>query len=155
MSDVEPLPEVGRRLSAARLRRGLSQGQIAMRAGVATSYLSRVENGKIQPSFRTVMRIQRALGVGFEEIAGPDPPKKRNGPCPVSKKGRCLLDLIRSEALVRHAAEEAYSPREVRLLRKVATWLKISPSDRVRALETLVDDLIEGSERANRRHPRG
>jgi transcriptional regulator with XRE-family HTH domain len=129
---------VGRRLAAARLQRGLAQGDVAQRCGLAASYLSRIENGRIQPAFRTVMQIVGALGADMSEIIGPDAPGKRpHGPCPVTAAGRCLLDLIAPEA-----DHEHYSPREVRLLRRFAAWLKSADASRVRAIEVLLEDLM-------------
>ena len=138
---------IGRRLSAARLERGLSQGIVARQAGIAPSYLSRIETGKVQPTFRTVARVARALKVPMEQITASESlAGDKRGPCPVSRHGRCLLDLIRSETEVDAAPGlEVYSPREIRLLRRVARWVKVVPSDRLRALEILLEDLTRGA----------
>jgi transcriptional regulator with XRE-family HTH domain len=137
----EASAHVGRRLAAARLQRGLAQGDVAQRCGLAASYLSRIENGKIQPAFRTVMQIVGVLGADMSEIVGPDLPGKRpHGPCPVTA-GRCLLDMIAAEA-----DHEHYSPREVRLLRRFAAWLKSAEPSRVRAIEVLLDDLMRAAD---------
>lgn len=134
--------DVGRRLSAARLQRGLAQGSVARDAGLAASYLSRIENGKVQPTFRTVMQIVNAIGADMEEIVGPGPESHhRDGPCPVTARGRCLLDLIASEPDGEH-----YSPREVKLLRRFAGWLKSAQPSRVRAIEVLLEDLLQVAE---------
>lgn len=132
--------EIGQRLLAARLQRGLAQADVARRAGLAPSYLSRVENGRIQPTFRTVQQIAAALGASMHELsdspAGEEHPR---GPCPVTARGRCLLDLIAAEA-----DEEHYSPREIRLLRSFASWLKSCTPERLRAMEVLLEDLTRG-----------
>jgi len=145
MTSEVSLPDVGRRLRAARLQCGLSQGTVARRAGIAASYVSRIETGKIQPSFRTVLRIQRALKLELEEILGP--PEEHRGPCPVSAGGICMLDLILSEKDVARrpgaAKGEHYTPREVRLLHRVAIWIRHANPDRLRALEIVLEDLIQ------------
>jgi transcriptional regulator with XRE-family HTH domain len=134
---TNPGLHVGRRLASARLMRGIAQAEIARRAEIAPAYLSRVETGKIQPTFRTVMHIASALGADLSEIAGPTPEGTHpKGPCPVTTKGKCLLDLIASERDGEH-----YSPREIRLIRRFAAWLKSSRSDRIRAMEVLLEDL--------------
>lgn len=140
---MEPTPRVGQRLAAARLQRGLSQGTVARRAGIAPSYLSRIENSKLQPSFRTVFRVVRAMHVPFEEIAGVEPGARHpKGACPISHSGHCMLDLIHSEFEVAHEPEaEAFTPRQIRLLRRFAAWMRTVPQDRQRAMEILLDEL--------------
>ena len=134
----EATPEtVGRRLASARLRRGLAQKDVAERAGLAPSYLSRIETSKIQPTYRTLMQVVEALGVDPAEILGPrDSTGDPQGPCPVSTRGRCLLDLIRSSP-----GPEQYSPREIRLLRRFASWVQGAEPARLKAMEVLLEDL--------------
>jgi transcriptional regulator with XRE-family HTH domain len=130
--------DVGRRLAAARLQRGLVQSTVARDAGLAPSYLSRIETGKVQPTFPTVMQVVRALGADAAEIVDPGAKLgKRRGPCPVTAKGRCLLDLIKPVA-----GDEQYTPRELRLLRQFALWIKGAEPGRVRAMEILLEDLL-------------
>ena len=148
MATIEMPPKIGRRLTGARLRRGMSQGAVARLAGIAPSYLSRIEHGKIQPTLPTLLRVMQALHAQFDEIVGPEPePGGRRGACPVSARGECLLDLIRPDGEVEPGASEAYSPREIRLLRRMARWLKASSGDRVRAMEILLEDLVRGAGR--------
>lgn len=136
---------IGRRLAAARLQRGLSQGSIARRAGLAPSYLSRIETGKIHPTFATVMRIASALKVPLQELTGPvDASQHDRGPCPLTNRGQCMLDLIRSEIEVQRGVEgEVFTPRQVRLLRRFAAWLQEVTPDRLRAMEVLLEDLTK------------
>lgn len=145
MTRETTLPKIGRRLASARLRRGLSQGTVARLAGIAPSYLSRIENGKVQPTVPTVLKVARAARAGFEEILGGDG-SVPTGACPISVSGNCMLDLIRSDAEVgRIASGETYSPRELRLLKRLAVWMKSAKPDRLRAMEILLDDLTPGS----------
>lgn len=142
-----PVSELGRRLASARLWRGLSQGTVARRAGIAPSYLSRIENGKVQPTFRTVLRVQRALRVDLREILACE---KAGGPgwrgaCPISRTGVCLLESIRPEReALRDKSGECYTPREIRLVRQLACWIKTVNPDRLRAMEVLMEDLASG-----------
>ena len=135
--------DVGHRLSAARLQRKLSQATVARRAGIAPSYLSRIENGKVQPTFHTLVRVVRGLRTTLDEIVSPDPLElQKHGACPISRDGQCLLDLIRPESADAPArAGERYSPREVRVLRRLAEWMRSAGPERVRAMELLLDDL--------------
>ncbi|UCF67102.1 MAG: helix-turn-helix transcriptional regulator [Acidobacteriota bacterium] len=142
------LPDVGRRLAAARLQRGLSQRTVGRRAGIAASYLSRIETGKVQPTFRTVVRIAEALKMPLEEIDAPTPTDEpRQGVCPVSASGHCLLDLIRTEIADEDSADgELYTTRHVRMLRRFAAWLQSAGADRLRAMEIVLDELLTAAD---------
>lgn len=141
MTRASPAVEIGQRLMAARLQRGLAQSDVARSAGLAPSYLSRIENGRIQPTFRTVMQIAAALRAGLSELADtPAQAGSARGPCPVTARGKCLLDLVAAEADPEH-----YSPREVRLVRTFAQWLKTSSPERIRAMEVLLEDLMRAA----------
>lgn len=138
---------IGRRLAAARLQRGLSQGSVARRAGLAPAHLSRIETGKVHPTFHTVMRIATVLKVPLQELAiSADSSEHDRGPCPLTSRGRCMLDLIRSELEVERGVEgEAFTPRQVRLLRRFAAWLQGVPPDRLRAMEVLLEELTRSA----------
>lgn len=51
-----------RELIAARMRAGLTQGQIAQRMGTTQSVIARLEGGKRTPSMNTVQRYAQATG---------------------------------------------------------------------------------------------
>lgn len=53
---------IGRSLRRARRRAGMTQSQVAARAGIRLETLSRLENGRGNPTVRTVRRILQALG---------------------------------------------------------------------------------------------
>ena len=50
-------------LREARLRAGLTQAQLAERAGTARSQISRYERGDVLPSLETLRRLIRACGL--------------------------------------------------------------------------------------------
>ena len=50
-------------LREARLRAGLSQAELAERAGTARSQISRYERGDVVPSLETLRRLIRACGL--------------------------------------------------------------------------------------------
>lgn len=50
-------------LSAMRLRAGLSQSQLAERAGTSQSHIARIERGHNDPSTDVVVRVAKAIGV--------------------------------------------------------------------------------------------
>ena len=50
----------------ARRRAGLTQRQLAERAGTTQSALARLENGRTTPSFDTVLRLVRLCGLDLD-----------------------------------------------------------------------------------------
>jgi len=53
---------IGRDLRGKRKKAGLSQAQVAAKAGIRLETLSRIENGRGNPTVETVRRILKALG---------------------------------------------------------------------------------------------
>jgi transcriptional regulator with XRE-family HTH domain len=56
-----------------RERAGLSLRQLATRLGVSASLLSRIENGKAQPSVTTLYGLTAELGISLDELSGAGP----------------------------------------------------------------------------------
>jgi transcriptional regulator with XRE-family HTH domain len=65
------------RLRELRQARGMTQDDLANKASVTTSYLSRLESGKVAPGIDMVERIASALGTTVAELlpegTAPDP----------------------------------------------------------------------------------
>lgn len=55
--------DVGRAIRSCRIRRGVSQAEVAQRARCSVSYLSMLENNKRDPTLSTLTRIANALDV--------------------------------------------------------------------------------------------
>jgi hypothetical protein len=65
---------ISRVVREARRRAGLSQGQLAERAGVAKSTVGRIESGARVPSTEMVERLVRAAGLEVSvSLSEPDP----------------------------------------------------------------------------------
>jgi len=60
--------EFGRRVRELRLARGLSQEELAFRAGVHRTYLGGIERGERNPALRNIAAIAAALGVSLPEL---------------------------------------------------------------------------------------
>ena len=58
----------GAHVRALRLARGLSQEEVAHRAGLHVTYLSGIERGKRNPALKNIRRIAVALGVGVGKM---------------------------------------------------------------------------------------
>lgn len=61
-------PDVGAVLRAFRLRRGLTQEQLAARAKMHRNYVGGVERGEKSPTLKSVGRILAVLGVTWTEF---------------------------------------------------------------------------------------
>ena len=62
MSQVSKTPDFGQRVAANRSQRKPSQLWRARPAGLDPSYVSRIENGKVQPSVPMAQKLAVALG---------------------------------------------------------------------------------------------
>jgi transcriptional regulator with XRE-family HTH domain len=60
--------QLGKRIRDWRTRRGLTQEELAHRAGLDYSYINQIENGRRNPSVQTIDRIARALGVTANDL---------------------------------------------------------------------------------------
>jgi len=57
---------MGLMLQEARKEEHITQVELAKRTGTSKSYISRIENGLIDPTFSSFMRIVNALGLRLE-----------------------------------------------------------------------------------------
>jgi transcriptional regulator with XRE-family HTH domain len=62
------LAALGRRVREARVRRGLTQLDLAQAAELSVAYVSLIERGGRNPPLTTVVSLARALGVGVTEL---------------------------------------------------------------------------------------
>jgi transcriptional regulator with XRE-family HTH domain len=59
---------LGRALAALRRRTGLTQAQAGELAGIRNTHISAVERGERGLSYRTLLALLRAYGVGLREL---------------------------------------------------------------------------------------
>jgi transcriptional regulator with XRE-family HTH domain len=60
--------QFGKKLREVRLKKKLSQGDVAKILGVHRSYISGLERGARNPSLLTVQKVARALGVTADKL---------------------------------------------------------------------------------------
>jgi transcriptional regulator with XRE-family HTH domain len=73
------IESLGQRLKRLREAAGLSQQDLAVRAGLSVSVVSQIEQGrKTDPRMTTVLFLAEALGVDVQELAGPRLRRKRD-----------------------------------------------------------------------------
>ncbi len=69
IKDVRAAKDRARSLRQLRLERGMSQKELAAKAGVDTKTINRIENGRHVPTLANAGRICRALDVQSLEVA--------------------------------------------------------------------------------------
>jgi transcriptional regulator with XRE-family HTH domain len=60
--------KIGHQVRAIRERELLTQEELAARAGIALSTLNRIERDHVEPHFRTIRKLAKALGVDAKEL---------------------------------------------------------------------------------------
>ncbi|WP_051572367.1 helix-turn-helix domain-containing protein [Cryptosporangium arvum] len=68
--NANPEPEVGARLRSLRRKRQLTLARLAELTGIAESTLSRLENGRLQPTLAQLLPLARVHGLGLDELIG-------------------------------------------------------------------------------------
>ena len=66
MSTIEK--QFGQRIKELRLAKGLSQEELAFRAGIHRTYLGGIERGERNPSLKNIVVIAQALDVDLSEL---------------------------------------------------------------------------------------
>lgn len=75
-----------RAIARARKEAGLSQAELAARAGTAQAVVSRIERGAVSPSLDTFGRLARGLGMRAVVVLEPAPPARSGGKKKVARK---------------------------------------------------------------------
>lgn len=60
--------EIGKNIKKAREKKKLKQVDVAVDAGINTSYYGKIERGLVNPSIEKLYRIIRALGLDSSDI---------------------------------------------------------------------------------------
>jgi SOS-response transcriptional repressor LexA len=67
-NEGKPYAQIGTLLRNLRLRRGMSQFDLASSAGINNSYLSRIENGERRPSPKILKKFSEILQYPYDEL---------------------------------------------------------------------------------------
>jgi len=110
---------IGTRIIQLRNQKNVSQRQLSERSGLASSYLSRIENRKLEPRPTTLRKIAEGLGVSMGEIFQEGPAAQiAAGQCVISTSGACIMHMLANRR--RRSAvptSDTYTPRQLQLLR--------------------------------------
>ncbi|MBO9534099.1 MAG: helix-turn-helix transcriptional regulator [Solirubrobacteraceae bacterium] len=95
--------DIGQEITAARQRAGLTQAELAQRAGTAQSAISAYESGRKQPSAEVFLRLLAAAGTRLAPVESE--PVRAPSRAERARRGRILEQVIElAEALpARHA----------------------------------------------------
>lgn len=138
----KPHVDIGTRIAHLRRSRRLTQQQLARPSGLAVPYISRVENGHVQPSLKTLEKIAHALGIKLGNLLGEDKGSAFGTSCPVSHSGRCIAELVYQPGPRARLAAESYSPRQLHLLRLSNYLVQYGGEESLQALETVLQAFI-------------
>lgn len=129
------LMNIGHVIRILRVQQGLTQEELALEAQVATSNVSRIENGQRQPSQRLLKRLASALGTSVSHIHGLSeeglfPSEDRNS---VASKVMFVEDIaMDTPARFNKNRAESLSPEVLTLLKY---FQQLSPENKTLALE--------------------
>jgi transcriptional regulator with XRE-family HTH domain len=87
------LQQVGPRLRAARRERGLTLDELAARADVSASTLSRLESGKRQANLELLLPLTRQLGIRIDDLIPAETPDPRIPQRPTQRNGMRMVPL--------------------------------------------------------------
>lgn len=60
--------KLGKNLKRIRIERGVSQGDIARALGFSRGFVSKIENGKTNPTLTTIAKLAKAVGVSTDKL---------------------------------------------------------------------------------------
>lgn len=102
MTLPEDAGHLGTNIRHLRTRRGLSQVQMAQRAGVPRATWTHLESGAANPTLAVLIKVARALQVRLEELLStphPDVHVTRVSELPVHQKGSVAVRVLLPESL--------------------------------------------------------
>jgi|TARA_R110000764_G_scaffold177632_2_gene263813 transcriptional regulator with XRE-family HTH domain len=131
------LSAFGQNVRALRRGKGLTLQQVADRAGMASSTISKIENSNLSPTFDGLLKLARGLEVDMTTLLDGERAPDRSAPSP-SALGR--LDVTRARDRRAHdAATYIYEPLAMGLKQKLidATFVVVK-ARKVEEFEKLV-----------------
>jgi transcriptional regulator with XRE-family HTH domain len=118
--------------------------------GLAVSYLSRVENGRLTPTLPTLTKIARALSVPLTALFDATATIEARDLCPVSLSGRCVLDHpFVGRGKRSKKGVETYSLEQLEALRLCNFLLHTGDKELLRTLLTILKGLLALKQGAN------
>jgi transcriptional regulator with XRE-family HTH domain len=134
---------IGTRIIQLRNQKGLTQQELSDRTGLAASYLSRIENRRLEPRPLTLRKIALALGVPMSEIFQERPTQLGTLQCVITSSGNCVMNMLHSSHGKRvQPAVESYDPRQLQLLRMANYLIQTGDKRLLDSLDVLLGALL-------------
>ncbi len=137
---------IGKTVLRIRRERRMTQSELGDRANLASSYVSRIENGRVQPSVVMLGRIAAALETSVVDLLAVDfaASEPLDGRCPVSASGNCIGKQLRSNrGRTPKGAEWTYGESELHLLRITDRLAHHSDQEIRTSLRVVLESLLE------------
>lgn len=106
---MDELAQVGPRLRAARQARGWTLDELASRAGMSTSTLSRLEAGKRQAGLELLLPLTRHLGIRIDDLVRAESPDPRVRRPVIHRDGLVIAPLAPEDSPI-HTYRITYPP---------------------------------------------
>ena len=141
---------VGRKIHQLRSESRITQRELGEATGLAVSYLSRVENGRLTPTLPTLTKIAGALSVPLTALFDATTTLEARDLCPVSLSGRCILDhLFVGRGKRPTKGVEAYSREQLEALRLCNFLLHTGDKELLHTLLMILKGLLALKQGAN------
>ncbi|MCB9558519.1 MAG: helix-turn-helix transcriptional regulator [Deltaproteobacteria bacterium] len=137
---------VGASIRHFRKQQGLTLSGVSARCGLAVSYLSRLETGRVTPKLETLRRVADALDIAIESILGVTE-NAAHSSCPISPSGTCYLDTPLIEQLQFRPGKAAVTRTQLEVLCQVAYLLNRADEPTCQAIRRVVGALVTDFER--------
>lgn len=138
---------IGARILEIRDRKGITQQQLSRGSGIAGSYLSRIENGRLEPGPKTLRRIAQALETPISELFDERPsPYGRAAHCAIGVAGNCIMERLDSrKRKLGMPRRKQWSARQLQLLREAAYLIQTANERTLATFDFLFKALLSVS----------
>jgi transcriptional regulator with XRE-family HTH domain len=138
---------IGTRIIQLRNQKGLTQQQLSELTGLAASYLSRIENRRLEPRPHTLSRIAQAMGVTVSEIFQERSTHIGTLQCVITSSGNCVMNMLQSSRGKRaQPVEESYNPHQLQLLRMANYLIQTADKRLLDSLDVLLGALVNAEQ---------
>ena len=143
---------IGTRIIQLRNQKGLTQQQLSGLTGLAPSYLSRIENRRLEPRPHTLGRIAQALGVTVSEIFQERSTHLGTLQCVITSSGNCVMNMLQSSrGKHAHRPEETYDPHQLQLLRMANYLIQTADKRLLDSLDVVLGALVNAEQNKARK----
>jgi transcriptional regulator with XRE-family HTH domain len=125
--------KVGSKIKALRLERKLSMRELASKAGVAVSFISKIESGKTSPTIMTFQKIIEAIGISVVDFFTDDSNSPSNSIVFKQEDMKVLKDYDR---------EWFFTFPSFPDIKVIMTYEEFQPKTQVREMEKHNEDLF-------------